>query len=217
MPDVLTCEQGSAEWLAARCGVPTASCFASVLAKGEGKTRRAYLYKLAGEIITGQTAEGYSNAHMERGHELEPDARALYEFTFDVQVEQVGFIRNGRAGCSPDGLVGANGGVEIKTKLPHLMVETILRGDVPPEHVAQVQGSMWVAEREWWDFNAYWPGFPLFTVRAKRDEAYIRTLAAAVDTFCEELDGIVAKVRAYGTPPALPFIPMPPGFEDALP
>lgn len=198
MLDVLTCEQGTEEWLQARCGIPTASEFKSILAKGEGKMRRAYLMKLAGEIITGKPSDSYSNAHMERGHEMEPEARATYAFIHDVEVQQVGFIRNGRAGCSPDGLIGDDGGAEIKTKLPHLMVETILRGTIPPEHVAQVQGSLWVTEREWWDFSAYWPGFPLFTVRAFRDEPYIRALAEAVDALNEELDAIVAKVRAYG-------------------
>lgn len=202
MLDVLTCDQNTEEWREARAGIPTASEFSTILAKGrsggESKTRRTYLCKLAGEVITGEPMENFSNAHMERGHELEPQARALYEVIRDVEVEQVGFIRNGRKGCSPDGLVGADGMTEIKTKLPHLMVDTILRGDVPPEHKAQTQGQLWVAEREWVDFNAYWPGFPLFTVRSYRDEEYIKTLADAVDRFNEELDEMVAKVRAYG-------------------
>lgn len=218
MLDVIACEQGTAEWHKARLGIPTASCFATVMAKGKGgadsKTRQTYLYKLAGEVITGLPSEGYSNGHMDRGHEMEPEARALYEFETDAEVEPVGFLRSGRAGASPDGLVGVNGGLEIKTKLPHLMVETILRGTVPPEHKAQVQGCLWISQRDWWDFAAYWPGFPLFRVRAYRDEPYIRQIAEAVDAFNAELDGIVTKVRAYGS---LPYIPMPPGFEDAIP
>ena len=202
MLDVLTCAQNTAEWRQARAGIPTASSFATVLAKGKGGgesvTRRTYLYQLAGEIITGTPAETYSNAHMERGKELEPEARTMYEFMEGQKVQQVGFIRNGRAGCSPDGLVGADGMAEIKTKLPAIMVATMMRDDPPPEHKPQLQGQLWIAEREWVDFCAYWPGFPLVTFRVHRDEAYIKTLAEAVDQFNTELDAIVTKVRAYG-------------------
>ena len=196
-------EQGSEAWFAARSGIPTASEFSTVLAKGrdgksDSKTRQTYLYKLAGEIITGQPTEPYSNAHMERGHAMEAEARATYEFETDAVCERVGFIRNGRAGASPDSLVGANGLVEIKSKLPHLLIETLFRDDFPPDHKAQCQGQLWISEREWIDIAVYWPGMPLFIKRAHRDEAYIRNLAEAVERFNAELDCIVDRVRAYG-------------------
>jgi hypothetical protein len=162
------------------------------------KTRRDYLYKLAGEIITGEPMESYSNGHMERGKAWEDEARDAYAFIANAEPQRVGFIRSGRKGASPDSLIGDAGMVEIKTKLPHLMVETILRGEFPPEHVAQCQGQLWVAEREWIDVAIYWPGFPLFTKRAVRDEAYIRRLSDAVDEFNAELDQIVARVRGMG-------------------
>lgn len=202
--EIINCDQGSPEWFASRAGLPTASEFHTVMAKGRGgadsKTRQTYLYKLAGEIITGEPMESCSNAHMERGKAMEDDARAAYEFMTNAECERVGFIRSGRKGASPDSLVGANGLVEIKTKLPHLMIETILRGEFPPEHKAQCQGQLWVAEREWIDIAVYWPGMPVFITRATRDEDYIATLAAAVDEFNAELDSIVARVRAYGQP-----------------
>lgn len=202
MLDVLNCDQGTEEWHQARVGIPTASEFATVLAKGRdggaSKTRRTYLHKLAGEIITGQPADNFSNAHMERGHAMEPDARALYEFMADVDTSRVGFIRNGRKGCSPDSLIGDDGMREIKTKLPHLMVECIVADKFPPEHKAQCQGALWIAEREWIDLAVYWPGFPLFAKRAHRDEEYIKALADAVEQFNEELDAVVERVRAYG-------------------
>ena len=191
-------EQGTDIWKKVRCGIPTASAFASILAKGEGKTRRTYLLQLAGEILTGEPAQSYSNADMERGHEMEPAARSLYEFIYDAQVKQVGFVLSGRKGCSPDGLIGENGMLEIKTKKPAILIDTILRGVLPPEHKAQVQGQLWVAEREWVDFCAYWPGMPLFIHRSHRDEAFISELAQAVNRFNDELDEVVAKVRAYG-------------------
>lgn len=203
MPVIIDCAQNSDEWFRARMGIPTASEFSTVMAKGKGgaesKTRQTYLYKLAGEIITGEPMESYSNAHMERGKVMEDEARSYYEFMTDAECERVGFIRNGRKGASPDSLIGADGMVEIKTKLPHLMIETILRGEFPPEHKAQCQGQLWVAEREWIDIAVYYPGMPIFVTRATRDEEYIRELERAVDAFNSELDAIVARVRAYET------------------
>ena len=78
------------------------------------------------------------------------------------------------------------------------MIETILRGEFPPEHKAQCQGQLWIAGREWIDIAVYWPGLPIFITRAHRDESYIRELAEAVDTFNTELDLIVDRVRSYG-------------------
>jgi len=200
--EIVACDQGTDEWFRARMGIPTASEFATVMAKGrsggDSKTRQTYLYKLAGEVITGEPMESFSNAHTERGHALEQEARNLYAFMVDAECERVGFIRSGRKGASPDSLIGAGGMVEIKTKLPHLMIETILRGEFPPEHKAQCQGQLWVAEREWIDIAVYWPGMPLFVTRAVRDEPYIRELSGAVDQFNAELDMIVDRVRAYG-------------------
>lgn len=200
--EVINCEQGSPEWLAARVGIPTASMFATVMASGRGggesKTRATYMYKLAGEIITGEPMDSFSNAHMERGKEMEGEARDTYAFVTGAAPELVGFIRSGQTGCSPDSLVDANGMAEIKTKLPHLQIETLFRGDVPPEHVAQCQGNLWVAKREWIDFVSYWPKMPIFVKRVYRNEAYILNLADAVDAFNAELAALVEKVRAYG-------------------
>ncbi|KQU54822.1 exonuclease [Bosea sp. Leaf344] len=199
--EIVTCQQGSPQWLAARLGIPTASEFASIMAKGRGgsesRTRQTYLYKLAGEIITGEPMESFGNGHMERGKLMEEEARSYYEFMTDTACEPVGFIRNGRKGASPDGLIGANGLVEIKTKLPHLLIEALLRDEFPPEHKAQCQGQLWVAEREWIDIAVYWPGMPLFVTRATRDEAFIRELAEAVEIFTAELDATVARVQGH--------------------
>jgi hypothetical protein len=201
-------DQNSEEWLALRLGVPTASRFGTILAKGrDGKspsvTRREYMAKLAGEIITGQPTENYTNGYMERGHHVEPEARAAYAFMRDADPVAVGFVRNGRAGASPDSLVGEFGLLEIKSKAPHLWIECMCRDAFPPEHVAQVQGQLWVAERDWCDLVVYFPGMPLQVYRARRDEAYIATLANAVQAFTEELDELVERVRAYAGPSQL--------------
>lgn len=203
------CEQGSEEWFAVRRGIPTASEFHTVLAKGKDGgasiTRRKYLYTLAAEIITGEVAEGYANAHMDRGKVMESEARDLYEFMVDEPVTRAGFIRDDAkgAGCSPDSFVGEHGLVEIKTKLPALHIETMFRGDFPPEHKAQCQGALWISGREWIDLAVYWPKLPLVRVRAERDEKYIADLAAAVAAFNVELGIVVERIRRYGQPSTL--------------
>ena len=195
-------EQNTPEWHAVRAGVITASEFSTVMASGKGggdsKVRRTYMLKLAGEILTGAPAESYSNQHMERGHEHEAQARLDYEFLQDVQVQQVGFIKNFGVGYSPDGLVGTDGLVEFKSQVPHLLIDRLLRDTFPPEHKAQCQGGLWVSEREWIDINVSWPGLPKFTKRAYRDEAYIIDIIAAVKRFRDELDEVVEQIRAMG-------------------
>lgn len=204
MMQIIDCEQGTEPWFRARAGMPTASEFATVMASGKAGgpslTRRTYMHKLAGEIITGEPMESFSNAHMERGKVMEDEARDFYAFMQNVEPERVGFIVNGQKGCSPDSLIGDVGMLEIKTKLPHLMIECILRDDFPPEHKAQCQGALWVAEREWIDIAVYWPKMPPFVKRAARDEEYIATLSSAVDQFNEELAALVEKIKAYGAP-----------------
>jgi hypothetical protein len=192
---VFDCEQGTPEWFAARLGIPTASNFAAVMAKGEGKTRRSYLLRLAGEAITGECAESFSTVHTERGHAMEAEARDLYAFAKDVEPQLVGFMRRGRAGASPDALVGDKGMLEIKTKLPHLQLDVLDRAKMPSEHVAQVQGQLWISGNEWCDFVSYWPKLPLFCIRVERDEKYIATLSQAVADFVGELD---VYIERYG-------------------
>jgi len=191
--------QNSPAWLEARCGIATGSGFSDVLAKGRGggasKTRQTYLYKLAGERITGKPAENYRNAYMDRGHEVEDQARAWFEMVFEQPVELVGFIRcdDRRVGCSPDGLIGADAGFEAKSVAPHLLIPILESGEFPSEHKAQVQGSLWITGRKWWACVAFFPGMPVFHTRIERDENYIATLAVAVREFNEELDELVRK------------------------
>lgn len=196
-------EQGTPEWFSIRMGIPTASEFKTLLGikkdAREKVTRRTYMLKLAGEIITGEPMESYQNDHMERGKVMEDEARDLYSFQTDVEPDRVCFIRNGDKGCSPDSLLGANGMLEIKTKLPHLLIDCMLKDEFPAEHKAQCQGALWVAERDWIDIAIYWPKLPLFVKRAHRDEGYIANLAGAVKEFNEELAAIVKLIREHQT------------------
>ena len=202
--EYIDCEQGSPEWYIARLGLPTASRFADVLSKGKGSaeslTRARYLRTLAAEIISGEPGESFETDAMRRGKAMEAEARRFYAFMHDAEPELVGFIRNGDKGCSPDALLDSEGLLEIKTKRGDILIDVLLRDELPPEHKAQVQGSLWVAERGWLDFVAYWPGLPLFVKRCYRDQAYIDVLADEVARFNDELAEIVERVRLYGAP-----------------
>ena len=205
MVQIITCEQGTPEWYEARRGIPTASAFDCLMKRGKGgqpsATRRTYLLQLAGEILTGELPENFTSVYTERGKRLEGEARDLYAFIKDVEPEQVGFIRSGDKGCSPDSLIGSDGMLEIKTKKPALLVDAILADQFLEEHKAQCQGGLWIAEREWIDLVCYWPGMPPVIHRAYRDEDYIKSLAEAVDAFNADLADAVERVRAYGITP----------------
>lgn len=202
MIEIFDVEQGTPEWFAARAGVATASEFATVQAKGKdggrSVTRDKYLRQLAGELLTGEPApEGYSNAFMDRGHDLEDEARRMFAFMRDVEPVRVGFIKNGRMGCSPDSLVGDNAGLEIKVAIPAVQIERLQRGELPSEHKAQVQGSMLVTGRATWSFVSYCPKLPSLILDISRDDAYLAQLSKAIDAFNTELDALVQSIRTY--------------------
>jgi hypothetical protein len=203
---IIDCDQGSPEWFRARMGIPTASMFGTVMAKGKNGgaslTRQSYMHKLAGEILTGEPMESYSNGDMERGRAMEDEARNAYYFQTGADLRQVGFIKGSYAGCSPDALImdGANstGGLEIKCASPHIQIARLLDGRMPPEHAAQVQGGMWITGAECWDFVSYCPRLPLLIVRVPRDDGKIAEIAGAVRQFNEELAQVVERIRRVG-------------------
>lgn len=205
MIEIFNCDQNTPEWFEARKGLATGSEFGTVQAVGrnggESKTRRTYMFKLAYEKLTGkQYPEKYTNPDMERGHAWEDDARQLYSLITGEQCERVGFVRNGDKGCSPDSLIaGSRGMLEIKTGLPHIVIDAWERDAFPIEHKPQLQGGLWVCEREWIDGVLYNPDLPLFRKRMFRDEKYIAELAKAVEIFNQELAAVVDRMRRrYG-------------------
>lgn len=202
MIEIIDVEQGDPAWFSARAGLATASKFHTVMAKGKdggaSVTRAAYLRQLAGEILTGEPApEGFSNEYMARGHEYEDEARRMFAFMRDLEPQRVGFIKNGRVGCSPDSLIGEDSGLEIKVAIPAVQIERLQRGDLPPEHKAQVHGSMFVTERPTWHFMSYCPKLPPLILRVQRDYEYTNQIAKALDAFVDELDALVASIRTY--------------------
>ena len=197
--EIIDCVQGTDAWFQARLGIPTASCFSQVLAKGEGKVRATYMRRLAGEIITGQPAETFKSEAMERGNQMEAEARANYVFGWNnTRPTLVGFMRRAYVGCSPDALLGDDGVLELKTQKPELLIATHDADRFPPEHVAQCQGALLVTGRQWVDLCVFWPGMPMFVKRAERDEKYIDMLMTELARFNDELQAMVARVRAYG-------------------
>lgn len=160
--------------------------------------RRKYMRRLAGEILTGESVEQFSNTHTERGNAMEDEARQTYAFVSGVELRQVGFIRNGQKGASPDSLIDDNGGLEIKTAIPDIQIDRLERNRLPPEHRAQVQGNLWLSEREYWDFVSYWPRLPMLIIRVYREEDYIKEMSAEIDKFNDELAGLVERIRRYG-------------------
>ena len=176
--------QGSDEWLQSRLGKPTASNFGKLITPtGKGSTSaEAYINELIAQRITGELPEFYTNSAMERGNELEPAAKDLYEFTTGFEVVEVGLCLHDEfeCGASPDGLIDDDGGIEIKCPLPHTHVAYLRDGNMPLKYVPQIQGCLWITQREWWDFMSYHPSMEDLVVRVYRYEAYIKKLADAV-------------------------------------
>lgn len=193
-PIVLNHPQGSDEWHQARCGILTASVMSCLLVDGKGKAgfgagAFTLMNELIGERFTGESADKFGgNSNTERGHLLEPVARAFVSERLSIEIEEVGIMLNHGAGYSPDGVVGSDGLIEIKTKLPKLQIEVILAGDIPKDHVVQCQAGLWISERDHIDFASFWPGMPLFHKRAGRDEVMISKLAERVATFYELME-----------------------------
>lgn len=180
-------EQGSQAWLDLRVGVATASQFDQIITPKTQKPSASmakYAYKLLAEKALGQSLDDASSMWMERGKELEPEARAWYELTQGVDVRQVGFITSddGLVGCSPDGLVGEDGGLEIKCPSATVHMGYLL-GGVEDAYKCQVQGGLWVTGRAWWDFLSYCPGLPPVLLRFTRDAGFIASLESAMGEF----------------------------------
>lgn len=157
-------QQNTDEWQALRLGKATASNFACFMAndgKAFGEPAKRYALQIALEITTGRKAEfSFSNEHMERGHDQEPVARMLYEDQFFIDVSNGGFFDWGSYGDSPDGLVGSDGGVEIKSVIASTHYATLMRGSFDPTYKWQLVGHLDCTGRDWFDFVSYCADFP---------------------------------------------------------
>lgn len=191
--EILTCEQGSEEWIQARLGIPTASNFDQIITT-EGrpsKSAATYMNKLLAERMTRKPLDDWTNRWLERGKELEGSAKDLYALQRDEVVQDIGFAyldaRKDR-GASPDGLLGNKGGLELKCPAPWTHVAYMRSRKVPTEYMVQIQGSMYVTGRQWWDFMSYHPDMPPVILRVVRDQGFIDALDRILNEFIADLE-----------------------------
>lgn len=181
--------QNSPEWYAVRRGIPSASRFHQIATPAKGILAAAHttlICELIAETLTDEPVqEPLTNYAIRRGNELEPEARRWLEFEADLDVQKVGFCTtdDGGLGCSPDGLIGDDGGLELKCPLPKTHVGYLLAGTLPDEYKPQVHGSLIVTGRSYWRFVSYCPGLPALNIVVEPD-AYTQTLR---DTLAEFL------------------------------
>ena len=197
-------EQGTPEWLEARRGIVTASTVGKLLTStgkiANNDTSRTLIETLAIERITGLVEYIHPSRDMQRGTLLEPTARELYE-QHHAPVDEVGFIRTElgvgtRLGYSPDGLVGDEGLLEIKSRTPRIQARTIRLGEVPAANMAQLQCGLLVTGREWIDYCSYSPGMHLFVKRVYPDLAWMGAIRDAVAQAEDDIGDLIHDYRA---------------------
>lgn len=205
-------DQRSPEWFQERLGCVTGSVIDEVMAKPtrgktEATTRRNLKARLVVELLNGKPVEGwgYRSYFMERGEQLEPEARMAYELKTGTETESVGFILHPtikRFGASADSLLGKDGILEIKCPKAANHMDYILAGVLPSEYRLQVMAELACTGRQWADFVSYHPDMPehlrLFIVRVKRDDVLIAEIEAEVVKFNAEVDEILAKLPREG-------------------
>lgn len=204
--------QGSEAWIDARLALPTASQFHRIITPRKAQFAAAaagYRNELLAEWRLGYPVVDAESGFMNRGREMEEDARAWYELQRDADVQPGGFLLTDdkRAGCSPDGLVGEDGLLEIKCPNAAKHIGFLLDG-VEDDYRPQAQGQLFVSGRRWVDLVIYSPALPAEIIRVERDEEFIGKLAGCLTQFCEMLDAgkraLVARgvTGRLGAPPA---------------
>lgn len=196
-------EQGSIQWMNARCGLLTASEFDRIITPtlkiAANAKERAHLWELAAQRITRYVEPHYISDAMLRGQSDEITARELYAKHF-APVTECGFVTNGKwgftLGCSPDGLVGDDGLIEVKSRGQRFQVETICNffddGSTPDDFTLQVQGQLLVTERKWCDLISYSGGLPMVTMRVFPDPAVQDAILDAAAKFEARINEVVA-------------------------
>ena len=216
-------------WLMERVGHCTASRFKDVediLKSGKpGAKRISYLWEVVIERLTGKPTEHYVSAPMEWGTATEPLARMAYEARTGNMVVETGFTHHKAVkwcGGSVDGLVDDAGIIEIKCPSSATHIKQLLTNEC--EHLAQIQGGLWITGRQWCDYISFDPRLPerlqLYVVRINRDDDYIAELAGNVLKFLAEVDELVTRLNQIGaaqeSPPVNPSpVPAPsPSLAD---
>lgn len=228
MPDpiIIRCEQRSQPWHDIRLGLPTSSKYSKILTPAKlALSSQSWKYRnelLADWIAGYPTSEMEASDFMDRGTEMEPRARRYYEFERSVEVEEVGFVMTAdhRTGCSPDGLTewgGEPGGVEIKVPALHTHVGYLLEPQtLVDRYWLQVQGSLWITGRAWWDILSWNPTLPPIIKRVKPDPEVHEKLAEAIGQFCDDLDEKKQRLADWREQRPDGFVSPLPGERSAL-
>jgi YqaJ-like viral recombinase domain len=193
-------QQNTDAWRQLRAGIPTASQFHKIITPGlkASSQQEGYMFHLIAERIMGRPIEPPAKGKwMERGHELEASAIQFYELQRDMTVQKVGFITNdeGTVGCSPDGLVGDEGMLEIKVPAEHTHVGYLITKSVDTDYHPQAQGQLWLSGRKWNDVMSFHPEMPAALIRVERDSKYIRILEEAVMQFVSKVDSAYRELK----------------------
>ena len=188
---ILDHEQGSDEWFESRLGIATASMFNCVMTTKQMKRAKSdYIYLLAAEAVTQKSQElQFDNEDMKRGRELEACAVAMYELDHDVIVSSSGLCKpsiESMYGFSPDGLIGSNGGLEIKCPKLKKHLEYFDKGVLPSEYEHQVYGSLFVSKRDYWDFMSYNEDFDPFYIKTTKENEQYKKWAEAFEPVLNE-------------------------------
>ena len=202
-------EQRTPEWFRLRAGIPTASEFHSLVTPKwkvrTGEVVETYLAKKLAEKWRGDPLPGWSGSAMEQGTFLEPEAIPFFEIRTRCKIRPIGFITSddGKIGCSPDGLFSDESGIEIKCPAPNTQVRYLLKGAIPDEYQAQIQGSLFVTGASHWTFFSYSREFPPLILEARPIPEAFEALRQALEAFCERLEAGYERLRElYGeTPP----------------
>lgn len=204
MPKEYNCNQGEDDWVMARLGKVTASEMHNLLTpklalKKDKEKVGKYLYTKVAEAHRMQPLPSFSSFSMERGEDMERDARKWHKLRYPQDtLRTVGFIEHddARCGCSPDALINDDGGLELKCPQPPNHVRYLDEGILPDDYAPQVHMSMYVTGRPWWRFMSYHPGFPKFVLTVERDEAVCATIEQALADFYARFDAVIAKLKA---------------------
>ncbi|WP_420010619.1 lambda exonuclease family protein [Tateyamaria sp.] len=197
--------QGTQEWFEARLGRVTASRIADVMMKPTTAGYSNYRAQLVCERLTGQPTETFTSAAMRHGTDTEPQARAFYEMETGLDVTEVGFVPHPKlemSGASPDGLIGSDGGLEIKCPQPATHIKTLTGANIDRKYMLQMQWGMACTGCEWWDFVSFCPSLPdemqMHRERVKRDAEQIEEITCAVTSFLADVDALMADLsRKY--------------------
>lgn len=195
-------DQRSVEWLKLHLGIPTASGFGNIMTTAfdsrDGDMPKTYMYRKLAERMTRNPLLGFSAHATEQGQILEAEAQSFFTLQTGLRIKLCGFVRTDdqRAGCSPDGLVGEDSGLELKCPHPETHIKYLLASKLPNDYAAQVHGNLFVTGRQRWHFMSYCRRLPAFHVVVERDEKIMAKIAAVLTKFYADFDTALHRLTA---------------------